>query len=175
MSGGLIQDGYLSPEELQSAPGIPSRDRMRRGPVAVIECVQEIPCNPCEAACPRHAIHVGSPITNCPVLDPEKCTGCGLCVPHCPGLAIFVADLSGPEETAVITFPCEYLPLPAIGEVVDVVDRAGEVVGTGKVLRVVSTRTSDRTAAVTVELPREHVMNVRGMRRRGVDKDGHER
>jgi Fe-S-cluster-containing hydrogenase component 2 len=148
---------------------------MRRGPVAVIECVQEIPCNPCEAACARHAIRVGTPITNRPVLDPEKCTGCGLCVPQCPGLAIFVIDLSGPEGTAVITLPYEYLPLPEAGETVDAVDRSGEVVGRGKVLRVVSTRAGNRTAAVTVEVAREHGMNVRGIRRRGVDGDGHER
>lgn len=175
MPGGLSQDGYLSQDELQSAPGIPSGDRMRRGPVAVVECVQEIPCNPCEAACPRHAIRVGTPITNRPALDPEKCTGCGLCVPQCPGLAIFVIDLSGPKETAVITFPYEYLPLPEAGETVDAVDRAGAVVGQGTVLRVVSTRAGNRTAAVSVEVAREHGMNVRGIRRREVDRDGHER
>jgi Fe-S-cluster-containing hydrogenase component 2 len=175
MPGNLSQDGYLSLDELRSAPGVPSHDRMRRGPVAVIECVQEIPCNPCEAACPHHAIRVGTPITNCPVLDPEKCTGCGLCVTQCPGLAIFVVDVSRSGETAAVTLPYEYLPLPEAGELVDVVDRSGEVVGRGRVLRAATTRATDRTAAVTVEVAREHGMNVRGIRREEVDGNGHDR
>jgi electron transport complex protein RnfB len=35
----------------------------------------------CEAACPFHAIHMKD---NTPVIDPEACTGCGLCVKTCP-------------------------------------------------------------------------------------------
>ena len=42
-----------------SGPGIPSEERMKLGPVACIECLQQIPCNPCEEACPRGAITVG--------------------------------------------------------------------------------------------------------------------
>jgi hypothetical protein len=103
------------------------------------------------------------------VLDPEECTGRGLRVPQCPGLAIFVIDLSGPEGTAVITFPYEYFPLPEAGETVGAVSRSGEVVGRGKVLRVDSTRAGNRTAAVSVEVAREHGMNVRGIRRSEAD------
>jgi electron transport complex protein RnfB len=35
----------------------------------------------CETACPFHAIHMKD---NMPVIDPEKCTGCGVCVKICP-------------------------------------------------------------------------------------------
>ncbi|MBI4964803.1 MAG: Fe-S cluster domain-containing protein [Desulfomonile tiedjei] len=35
----------------------------------------------CEAACPFHAIHMKD---NQPVIDPEACTGCGVCVKTCP-------------------------------------------------------------------------------------------
>ena len=35
----------------------------------------------CEAACPFHAIHMKD---NMPVIDPEACTGCGVCVSNCP-------------------------------------------------------------------------------------------
>jgi len=35
----------------------------------------------CEAACPFHAIHMKDKM---PVIDPEACTGCGVCVKVCP-------------------------------------------------------------------------------------------
>jgi H+/Na+-translocating ferredoxin:NAD+ oxidoreductase subunit B len=35
----------------------------------------------CEVACPFHAIHMKD---NMPVIDPEACTGCGVCVKTCP-------------------------------------------------------------------------------------------
>ena len=31
-------------------------DRIRKGPVAVIECYEEIPCDPCRTSCPKKAI-----------------------------------------------------------------------------------------------------------------------
>ena len=41
---GIIYTGVPSKEELAAAPGVPSRERMEKGRVACIECVQEIPC-----------------------------------------------------------------------------------------------------------------------------------
>lgn len=35
----------------------------------------------CEASCPFHAIHMKDDM---PVIDPEACTGCGVCVKNCP-------------------------------------------------------------------------------------------
>lgn len=35
----------------------------------------------CEAACPFHAIHMKD---NMPVIDPDECTGCGVCINACP-------------------------------------------------------------------------------------------
>ena len=87
----ILKVGYPCMEELRKVPGFPSEERMRKGPVAVIECVQEIPCNPCQAACPKKAITIGENITHLPVLDQEVCIGCGICISRCPGLAIFVA------------------------------------------------------------------------------------
>ena len=88
----LINTGYLEYEELSQIQKLPSDERYAKGPVAVIECVQEIPCNPCEAACRFGAIHIGDPITNLPTCSHDKCTGCGVCVSKCPGLAIFIVN-----------------------------------------------------------------------------------
>ena len=127
----ILTDGYPSIEEIKNATGWPDEERFARGPVAVIECVQKIPCNPCEAACPAHAITVGSPITNTPVLDREKCIGCGLCVSACSGLAIFIVDKTYSETLGTVSFPFEYLPLPQKGDEVDALNRAGEFVCRG--------------------------------------------
>ena len=59
-------------------------------PIAVIECCEEIPCNPCMSACPHHAIVIEGGIHHIPQLKPELCVGCGICVARCSGQAIFV-------------------------------------------------------------------------------------
>lgn len=156
MSGPLKKTGAPSLEELAASPAFPSEEQFMRGPVAVIECVEEIPCNPCESACPRGIIHVGEPITNLPRIDLEGCTACGSCVAACPGLAIYIKDYTYSESTATITFPYEYLPLPKVGDAVEVVDRHGEPVCEGTVLKVRAPKVYDRTALVTVEYPKAH-------------------
>lgn len=160
---GVLDQGFPSMEELEKSPGVPSKDRIRKGPVACIECVQEIPCNPCEEACPYGAIKVGKPITNLPVLDQDKCIGCGNCIAACPGLAIFVVN--GAREKAQISFPYEYHPLPKRGDTVDCVDRSGKVVTSGRVLRVVKAPNYDHTAVITVEVDQAYIDVVRSIKR----------
>ena len=59
-------------------------------PKAIIECYQQIPCNPCETSCPTHAITIGEDINQIPIIDFDKCTGCSICARVCPGLAISI-------------------------------------------------------------------------------------
>lgn len=151
-----------------TGPGIPSRERRAKGPVACIECFQQIPCNPCEEACPRGAITVGEEITGLPHLDEEKCNGCGICMTRCPGLAIFGIDESYSEKTALISFPYEYVPLPAQGQNVPCTDRKGCFVTEGTVYRVRTSPAFDHTAIVTVEVPKEYAMEVRFLDRLAV-------
>ena len=159
--------GYLTVEEAMGLDGYPSAARMQRGAVAVIECPEAIPCNPCQRACPHQAIQVGVPITNLPALDADKCVGCGLCIAHCPGQAIFVVDLSGGE--ALISLPYEFLPLPRPGNQVEVLDRAGRPVGTGVVMRVMNPASFDRTAVITVAVEKSLAHTVRAIARRRRD------
>ena len=160
----LSKRGYISDEELKGGPGVPSEQRRRRGPVAVIECIEAIPCNPCESSCKAQAIHVGADITTPPELLEDKCIGCLSCVPICPGQAIFVVDESFSDQRATVTMPYEFSPLPEKNEVVIALDRSGQVLGDATVKAVRKTEKMDRTALVTIEVPGEWSMKARAIR-----------
>ncbi len=139
------------------------KESLARGCIAVIECYQEIPCDVCELVCHKRAIKIGSPLTKVPMIDSEKCSGCGLCVVACPGLAIFLVDSDFSENEAIVTFPYEYLPIPKVGSIVNVVDRLGMVVGKGRVLEVRDAKKFDATRLVTVAVPKQLAQEVRGI------------
>ena len=165
MDDSVLTTGVPSPGELAACPGVPSEERMRKGRVSVIECFQEIPCNPCESACPYGAITVGLPITSLPVLDGVKCRGCGKCIPCCPGLAIFIVDKSRADGLAVVEFPYEFLPLPRKGDFVTAVNRAGAELCKAKIISVRRDASYDGTAVVGMLLPAEYADDARGMKR----------
>ncbi|MDR3564904.1 MAG: 4Fe-4S binding protein [Negativicutes bacterium] len=142
----------------------PSLARLAAGPVAIIECRQNIPCNPCVDACMRGAIKPFSDINDCPELDVSRCNGCGACLAHCPGLAIFVADYSYSPTQALIKIPYEFSPVPQPGDVVEALDRAGRTVGEAEVIKIQEYKNKTRVLALAV--PRELGMEVRHIRRR---------
>ena len=160
---GLRRTGVLSREELEDCPGVPTDARLREGPVAVIECQEEIPCNPCESNCPRGAIHVGDTVTSRPCLDVDKCVGCALCVSRCPGLAIFVVDLNQ-EDGDRVSVPYEFLPLPEIGDEVRGLDRSGNDTCAATVVGVNNDARNDRTAVITLLVPKGLGMTIRFFR-----------
>ena len=159
----LLKDGFLNLEELAELPGVPSEERQEEGAVAVIECAQEIPCNPCEELCPHGAIKVGKPITNLPVLDEDLCTGCGLCIAGCPGQAIFVVDRTYSDDDASVQMPYEFLPIPEKGSLVEGLNRAGESVCSVRVLKVSNPKSYDRTRVIRIAVPKELAMEVRSI------------
>lgn len=162
---GVLATGIPSQAELEASPGYPGAEALARGPIVVIECVQDIPCNPCELVCPNNAIHVGEPITNLPVFVADKCDACSQCIPICPGQAIFRVDMTYAENRAAVSFPYEFLPMPSVGESVQGVNRAGEVVCDAEVLRVQRPKSFDLTAVITLAVPKDMAMEVRSMKR----------
>jgi len=155
---GFKETGILSIEELREKGLMPPLERLEKGPVAILECPEEIPCNICVSACPRGAISMNT-VYAIPKVDFDKCSGCGACVPQCPGLAIFVVDLSR-KDKALITLPYEFLPEPSEDMHVHLLDREGRVVGEGRVVRAWC---YDKTWAVTVEVPRDKWWEVRAI------------
>ena len=169
--GGLLQqitDGSIALKDLKKAPGYPTEERFSKGPVPVIECTEEIPCDPCQTACNRNLIIVGKPITNLPrLIDPEgACSGCAKCIVICPGLAVFVVDKTFSEKEASVAMPYELLPLPEEGEKIQGVDRAGKVVCEGYVHRIFSGKKLSHTNVVTIVIPKEYADEVRHFKRR---------
>lgn len=163
---GFEEKGYLEYQELSELRSVPSQQRYQMGPVAIAECVQCIPCNPCETACKTGALTVGKPITNLPQVDYDRCTGCGMCIAKCPGMAIFVVDKTYSKSTATVSFPYEYYPLPEEGTEVYAVDRSGSVVCSGIIRSVRNPKSFDRTPVITVEIPKEYADEVRIIRRK---------
>lgn len=162
---GLKYTGAPSWEELNASSAFPDDSVRRRGPLAIIECIEQIPCNPCESACPKGAIRVGDPITNLPKVDAKLCVGCGLCVAKCPGLAIYVKDYTHGETTATLSFPFEYYPLPKAGMQVQLVGRHGEAICEGTICKVVLASSADHTAVVTASFDKTYFDDVVSMRR----------
>lgn len=157
------EDGALDLAEVKRCPGWPGDACLDRRKVAVLECVEDIPCNPCEVSCPTGAIAVGTPITNLPRIDGEKCTGCGLCVAVCPGLAIFLVERNRPDGRSTVTLPCEILPIPRVGDEVRALDRQGTFLCMAKVTRVHDAKKNDRTRVVTVSVEKQFCDEARGI------------
>lgn len=162
---GLKISGAPNLEELRATSSYQLPSPERKLLAAVIECIEGIPCNPCETSCPQHAITVGSEITNLPIVDLEKCNGCGICVAACPGLAIYLKKYSHQGGLSYIAFPYEYVPLPQKGELITMVDRLGQAVCEGKVLRVVKIPKNDKTAVVHATYSNEFFEEVVNMQR----------
>ena len=156
--------GVLSLKDLAARGAVPPKERLAAGPVVMVECIENIPCNPCAYACPRKAITIEGELTDTPKVDFSKCNGCTLCIAKCPGLAIFVVHKDFSKTEAAVTIPYELLPRPEAGAKVECLDRAGQVVGKGRVLKVLDTKALNRCAVVTVAVPKRFWNTVRSIR-----------
>jgi Fe-S-cluster-containing hydrogenase component 2 len=117
-------------------------------PKAIVECYENIPCNPCSTSCPFEAISIGEDINNTPKVNFDLCTGCGICVTSCPGLAIMVCELKDNKVRYKISY--EFLPYPKEGEIWNAVNRKGEVIGDAFIEKFTLSKRQDRTALVQV-------------------------
>lgn len=156
----LEKTGIPTDDDLEKV--IPDKKRLARGPVVTIECFQRIPCDPCAISCKLGAIKPFKDINDLPMVDFDKCTGCGICISSCPGLAIFVIDMNYSDEKSLIKLPHEMLPLPEKGEDVYALDRAGSILGKVKVVRVLKIK--NKTNIISLEVPKSMVMKVRSIK-----------
>ena len=160
----LKKTGVPSKKDIEGV--LPSEDRLKRGPVAVIECFQKIPCDPCYHSCVRNAIKPFQDINDLPIVDHEICNGCSICMTHCPGLAIFIIDAEYSETESLIKLPYEMRPLPEEGEIVDTLNRQGELVGEGRIEKVLLGKRQDKTAVISLAVPKGDLHEVRNFKLR---------
>lgn len=132
----------------------------------VLDCSEEIPCNPCEEVCGRGAIVVGENINAAPIFYEKKCDGCGACVSVCPGSCIYLVEEEG-GGTARMTMAYDRLPRPLTGDIVTLVDGAGVSKGQGIVYRVKNTKSDRHLWQVTVSTEPQLAPVVRGFRQEG--------
>ena len=158
VSMNLLTKGFVAADEIGRFPGV----TVQKGIHPVIECTQNIPCNPCQDACAKHCIKIGSCITALPqVENPSPCTGCGLCVASCSGQAIFLVNESFESGFASVTLPYEFLPLPVAGDKGTALDRSGKPVCDAEVVSVRTSLAFDHTNLLTMKVPVDYAMSAR--------------
>jgi sarcosine oxidase subunit alpha len=171
--GDIPPDWYRTAEILKSKPGetveetLPEEDA---GVMPVFHCSQEIPCNPCTAACPQGLIEIDpTDIRKLPSFVGEEvgqvCVGCEKCVAVCPGLAVTLVDYRRAEPGyATVTLAYEFLrDSIAVGDVVTVLDAEGQVLGNVEAVNVRAVKAFDRTIAVRLKAPREYAKQIAGI------------
>ncbi len=148
---GIYKD--FVPKELMKP--LTADDFKGREKKVIISCPQDIPCNPCEAACKFDAIKIGENMTERPSVDFEKCSGCGLCIPKCPGRAIKVLQYNYSEEESALTIPFEFGETFKKDDAISVRNKAGQIICSGKILRVMSAKDKKDCGTITFLLEKK--------------------
>lgn len=137
-----------------------SSERRKQRPYVVIECPEKIPCDPCVEACPKEAISITGSMIELPEVNYEKCTGCLVCIPKCPGLAIFVIDET-PKDYSIVYIPYEFLPRPKKGDTALGLDREGKERCEVKILKVLASPKFDYCAIVGIAVSKDLASEIR--------------
>ena len=171
--GEISSDWYDTAEVLKSKPGKTEKEEPpgpETGVFPVLHCVQEIPCDPCTADCPRDLIKIDpADIRGLPIFlvheDRKDCTGCEKCVAICPGLAVTLVDFRKDAAFPTVAISYEFLKesLKA-GDRVSVLDTEGAPLGNVEVVAVKAVKANDRTVIIKVRAPKEYAKRIAGIR-----------
>lgn len=82
-----------------------------------------------------------------------------------PGQAITVLNMAYSADKATLDFPYEFLPLPAEGDTVRAVNRAGAPVCEAAVLSVRKPKENDGTCVIRIAFPAEYAGEVKSIER----------
>ena len=158
VSMNLLNKGFVADDEIERFPGVTHQ----KGIHPVIECTQNIPCNPCQDACKMGCIRIGKNITSLPAIDEEKkCIGCGMCVASCSGQSIFLVEEEVEPGFGEVTMPYEFLPVPKVGDKGIALGRNGKEVCKAEVTKVRTAPAFDHTNLLTIKVPNDMIMKAR--------------
>lgn len=158
ISQNLLSHGFVADDEIERFPGFTKQIGIH----PVMECTQNIPCNPCQDACHQGCISIGSNITSLPVVvKDKKCIGCGMCVASCSGQAIFLVEDNTEPGFGEVTIPYEFLPLPKEGDEGMALGRDGKSLCKTQITKVKSSKAYDHTNLVTMKVPEEMIDRAR--------------
>lgn len=162
ISDSLLENGYIRQDEIFRYPGV----KKRGGIHPVIECTQNIPCNPCQDACKKGCISIGNNITSLPVVrEDQVCSGCGMCVANCSGQAIFLVNDDYEEGFGTVTMAYEFFPLPQVGDIGCACGRDGGYICEAEVVEVKNHKIFDHTNLLTIKVPVDKTMEARFYKR----------
>ena len=151
-------------KQITEFPGVPNKAYSERT-VASVECFEDIVCDLCEKACPKQAIKLARAKGH--VFDENLCDGCGTCASVCPAAAIVLLYENQKASTTHITFKSTIKYTWKPNQLVQLVNRKGETLGSGRVIEV-----SDRKAQmVKVEMPSHLGWEARGLKTPGFETD----
>lgn len=151
-SGGKLAPVHVPTEEETS---------FTSGKRVVLECYEQIPCNPCSEACRHKAIKVEGSMSSVPTYTATDCDGCKLCLVRCPGLAMFFVDMDYSPQEAEVTIAYELMPEPQVGQTWSALDRMGQFVGEAKITKVVSSKAFDRKHLISFAVDKAHAFKAR--------------
>ena len=158
ISENLLHHGFVADDEISRFPGFRKVAEVH----PVIECTQNIPCNPCQDACKKGCISIGDNITSLPIsVDESHCINCGMCVASCSGQAIFLVAEETEPGYGEVTIPYEFLPLPEVGDKGTGLGRDGRPLCPVEITRVRSSKAFDGTNLVTMKVPMRFIDQAR--------------
>ena len=158
ISESLLTKGFVADDEITRFPGFRKQAKVH----PVIECTQNIPCNPCQDACKKGCISIGDNITSLPIsVDGSECINCGMCVASCSGQAIFLVAEDTEPGFGEVTIPYEFLPLPQKGDKGYGLSRSGQKICEAEITNVRSSKAFDGTNLVTMKVPMEYIDKAR--------------
>jgi len=133
----------------------------------VINCAQEIPCNPCTEACVLQSIKIkDETMMGQPKFDGD-CLGCCRCVALCPGLAITLVDkkYDKTKKTARVVLPWE-MPDDTIkiGQKIISTGIEGKEIGIGKIIAIKKAEWQNKRRLVSIEVPYKDTDKIVGIK-----------
>jgi sarcosine oxidase, subunit alpha len=170
-SGEVPPEWRHTADILKSKPGQILQETVPEDEIVypVLHCSQEIPCNPCTSVCSQGSIFIDeNDIRQVPDYIAKKlgntCIACEKCVTVCPGLAITLVDLRKANGSAFVTIPYEFgREVIHQGDMVNVTDTDGNVLGKVEVVRVRSGKATDRTVLIKVRASLEIANRIAGI------------